>query len=65
MPIVNSKTYFSSYGSGCNGKPHSKRSGPSGENHRMPKPVLVRTDSSDDRLKQGDTTLGNWGAGVV
>ena len=42
LPIVNSNTLLSSYGSGASGKPHSKRSGPSGENQRMPKPVLVR-----------------------
>src|SRR5688572_16358177 len=34
LPIVNSNTLGSSYGNGANGKPHSKRSGPSGENQR-------------------------------
>jgi len=34
-----------SYGSRLKGNPHSKRSGPSGENHRMPKPHDVRTSN--------------------
>ena len=42
LPMVNSKSQWFSYGSGISGKPHSNRSGPSGENHRMPKPVEVR-----------------------
>ena len=41
--MVNSNTLDSSYGSGLNGKPHSKRSGPSGENQRKPKPHDVRS----------------------
>src|SRR5262245_37819365 len=49
-----------------NGKPHSKRSGPSGENQRMPKPVDVRRyDKLSGKLKQGLTTFANCGAGVV
>jgi putative iron-dependent peroxidase len=42
FPIVNSNTFVSSKGRGLKGKPHSKRSGPSGENQRMPNPYDVR-----------------------
>ncbi len=42
LPMVNSKSLWFSNGSGASGKPHSNRSGPSGENQRIPKPVEVR-----------------------
>jgi len=41
--MVNSKTMFSSPGCRMSGMPHSKRSGPMGENHRKPKPKEVRS----------------------
>ena len=46
-----------------NGKPHSKRSGPSGENQRMPKPYDVRSvDEAVEPWKQGSVTenCGAW-----
>jgi hypothetical protein len=64
--MVNSKSLWFSKGRGASGKPHSKRRGPRGENHRMPKPVEVRRyPRLLTPLKQGWTTLSNSGAGVV
>ena len=42
FPMVNSNTDESSSARGASGKPHSKRSGPTGEFQRKPKPRLVR-----------------------
>ena len=48
------------------GKPHSKRSGPSGENQRMPKPLAQRRRVRlFDPSKHGLTSSENCGAGVV
>ena len=61
--MVNSKTLVSSKGSGLKGKPHSKRSGPSGENHRIPAPYEVRRRKRlDTPWKQGSVTAkrGPW-----
>ena len=67
LPIVNSKSLWFSYGSGASGKPHSKRSGPSGENQRMPKPVDVRTRPrlSGNAEARAARRWSNCGAGVV
>ena len=55
--MVNSKTLVSSYGSGLNGKPHSKRSGPSGENQRMPEAVRgAQAEEAGSPWKQGSVT---------
>src|SRR5512140_2211612 len=42
LPMVISKTIESSPGRRPSGMPHSKRSGPIGENQRKPKPTDVR-----------------------
>src|SRR4051812_17789409 len=53
FPIVNSKTIGCSPGRVLNGMPHSKRSGPIGENQRNPNPQLWRYAEKSSGPLQG------------
>src|SRR5213078_2288614 len=58
FPIVNSNTSGSSLGWASSGIPHSKRSGPIGENHRKPKPTdLRRPEVSDSSGRKHGSNL--------